>query len=100
MKSKVIILLSSYNGEKYISEQLDSLIAQEQIDSKVFIRDDGSKDSTWSIIEAYLAKYPESFFLIRGENVDFAQSFTVLLKDAVIRFPQTNYFAFCDQDDV
>ena len=43
---KVLVLLSSYNGEKYIDEQIDSLFAQEGVDVHVLIRDDGSTDNT------------------------------------------------------
>ena len=47
---KVNILLSTYNGEKYLSEQLDSLLAQTYPNITICIRDDGSKDNTLSIL--------------------------------------------------
>lgn len=43
---KVQVLLSTYNGEKYLKEQLDSIIAQEGVDVHILVRDDGSKDDT------------------------------------------------------
>ena len=50
---KVQVLLSTYNGEKYLKEQLDSIIAQEGVDVHILVRDDGSKDDTIKILEGY-----------------------------------------------
>ncbi|MFN1949366.1 glycosyltransferase, partial [Escherichia coli] len=52
----VAILLSTYNGEKYLEEQLDSLLLQSYQDFVVYIRDDGSSDRTVNIINQYLMK--------------------------------------------
>ena len=51
--SKVYIMMSAYNGEKYISEQIDSILRQRGIEFKLFIRDDGSTDATVKIIQEY-----------------------------------------------
>ena len=48
---KVCILLSTYNGEKYVNEQIDSLLAQENVDVTLLVRDDGSKDNTLKILQ-------------------------------------------------
>ena len=50
-EKKVAVLLSAYNGEKYIAEQLDSILNQSYKNIKIFIRDDGSKDNTINIIK-------------------------------------------------
>lgn len=50
---KVHILLSTYNGEKYLAEQLDSLLAQTYQNITIYIRDDGSKDNKVSILQYY-----------------------------------------------
>ena len=55
MKS-VCVLLSTYNGEKYLSEQLESLSRQDKVNLSVFIRDDGSSDNTINIIKDYIEK--------------------------------------------
>lgn len=91
---KLIILLSAYNGEKYIREQLDSLLAQTQKGVQILVRDDGSADGTREI----LADYAQKGALRRyaGENLGPACSFWHLLQDA----PDADYYAFCDQDDV
>ena len=51
--SKVAVLLSTYNGEKYLKEQLDSLINQSYSNIDIYIRDDGSTDNTVKIIKGY-----------------------------------------------
>jgi len=60
----VEVLLSTYNGEDYLREQLESLLSQSYKDFFVTIRDDGSSDATISIIEEYVSKYPGTFFLL------------------------------------
>ena len=94
------MLLSTYNGEGFLCEQLDSLIAQEGVDISVLVRDDGSSDGTWNILIQYQKKYPKLFELIQGDNIGCALSFTELLKEAFERYLDFNRFAFCDQDDV
>jgi rhamnosyltransferase len=94
LKNKsVCVLLSSYNGEKFITTQLDSLLAQRDINLKILVRDDGSHDGTCGILEKY--QQAGQLDLIRGENVGYAKSFYTLVKNA----PVSDYYAYCDQDD-
>ena len=53
---KVIVLLSTYNGERYLAEQLQSLVAQKDVSSEILVRDDGSKDSTTRILDEWQEK--------------------------------------------
>lgn len=92
--SKVVVLLSTYNGEKYINEQLQSLYAQKDVDLTLLVRDDGSSDSTRSILDA--EKTAGRLTWYTGENLKPAFSFWNLLQNA----PQSPFYAFCDQDDV
>jgi glycosyltransferase involved in cell wall biosynthesis len=92
---KVQILLSTYNGEKYIEQQLDSLLKQDYGNLEILIRDDGSKDHTISIIETYSKQYP-NIKVIKGINKGVISSFFELLREAS---ENADYFAFCDQDD-
>ncbi len=85
--------MSTYNGEKYIREQLDSIL-QQSLPVEILIRDDGSSDGTISIIEEYMSK-GVSIELIKGENVGVIASFFELIKVA----PESDYYAFSDQDD-
>ncbi len=92
---KILILMSTYNGEKYLKEQIESIRMQtikEDID--IFVRDDGSVDGTLKILEEY-AQIGELKY-IKGENIGSAQSFHELLRIA----PKADYYAFADQDDV
>lgn len=93
---RVQILLSTYNGERYLREQLDSIVAQTVFGQlSVLIRDDGSKDSTRDILREYQKLY--GFALIYGENVGITQSMWVLLQHSD---PAYDYFSLSDQDDV
>lgn len=89
------VLMSCYNGEKYIAEQIDSILNQESIEIKLIIRDDGSSDSTIGILREYEDKNPETIKIILGENVGIHKSFYELLK----KCPDTDFVAFADQDD-
>lgn len=93
--SKVQVLLSSYNGEKYIREQIDSVLLQEGVDVELLIRDDGSQDKTVAILEEY-SRYDERIRFYQGENLGSCYSFLDLVKHA----GDADYYAFCDQDDV
>lgn len=90
---KVAIVMSTYNGEKYIEEQLNSILKQSYRNIHIFIRDDGSKDNTVSILEKYK---DNNITLIKGENCGFVKSFFSILKQV----DDYDYYAFCDQDDV
>lgn len=93
----VNILISTYNGAKYIEEQLNSIFLQTYQDFKVYIRDDGSLDGTQDIIKNYIKENNlENRIETRFEqNVGFCCSFFELLKWA----SKGDYWAFCDQDD-
>ena len=92
---KVTILMSSYNGEKYITEQIESLVQQTYPNIQILIRDDGSSDNTINIIKKFQEKY-NNIKLIEGENLGFINSFFELLKIS----EKSDYYAYCDQDDV
>lgn len=95
-EKKIQILLSTYNGEKYLREQLDSYIALENFEEvKVLIRDDGSTDRTLEILKEYKDKY--GFEIIEGKNIGLNASMYELLK---LRDVSCDYFSFSDQDDV
>ena len=91
---KVVVLLSTYNGEKYLSEQLESLVAQQGVDVEVLVRDDGSKDSTTGILDEWQEKGLLKWYT--SKNMGPGKSFMDLLHKA----PADGYYAFCDQDDV
>lgn len=93
---QIAVLISTYNGGQYLSEQLASIAKQTLSEYiTVYIRDDGSKDNTFEIIEKWKNEIP--IVLIKGANVGPAKSFWELLINKDI---QADYFLFCDQDDV
>lgn len=91
---KVQVLLSTYNGERFLEEQLQSLAAQKGVELSVLVRDDGSSDSTTKILNKWQKKGLLRWY--QGENIGPAKSFLHLMKHAA----NADYYAFCDQDDV
>jgi len=94
---RVAVLLSTWNGEAFLAEQLDSVAAQEGVDVSVFARDDGSADATLTLLRRYSSRWPALADPARGENLGPAASFLRLLADVPAGF---DAYAFCDQDDV
>ena len=94
---KVTVLLSTYNGSKFLQQQLDSLYQQTYPNIRIVVRDDGSIDSTNTLLEKEQAKGRITLFEGR-ENLGVASSFFELLRNAAAT--ETEYVAFCDQDDV
>ena len=96
----IAILLTTYNGEKYITELLASLENQSNSAFDLFIRDDGSTDRTIERILAFQSHSDLSIMLLpKGENIGASQNFAYLLQYA-LGHEQYRYFMFCDQDDV
>ncbi len=94
----VAILLCTYNGARFLAEQLDSLESQTHQNWIIFASDDGSSDQTLEILQQYQAKWPSGKLTIRsGPQKGFCQNFLYLACDPDIK---SDYYAFCDQDDV
>lgn len=89
------ILMATYNGEEYISEQIDSIIDQTYKNWKLLIRDDGSKDRTLEILKEY-EKRDERINVLRDNkgNLGFVKNFEELLKNS-----SEEFVMFSDQDD-
>jgi len=94
---RVAVLLSTYNGARFLEEQLDSLLAQRGVEVHLHARDDGSTDQTLEILARYAAHWPGLAGLAAGPNMGPAASFLELLRTAP---DDMDYYAFCDQDDV
>lgn len=98
LKPMVQILMATYNGEKYIRKQIDSLIGQTYKNWKLFIRDDGSSDSTVDIIREYAKTDRRISFIVNSSEVHSWQTnFQELIFCAD---KNADYFMFCDQDDI
>lgn len=95
---KVAILLCTYHGQRYLAEQLDSFAAQSHINWEVCASDDGSKDNTQAILEAYKQEWPTGRLAIhRGPAKGFAANFLSLTCKTGI---EADYYAYSDQDDI
>ena len=94
--TKVQVLLSTFNGEKYLEKQIESLISQKDLDINIFIRDDGSSDNTINILSALADRYSNQINISFGSNVGVVASYFELLRQA----PEADFFSFSDQDDV
>lgn len=92
----VNVLLASYNGENFIREQIESILAQktEGFELKLFVRDDGSTDSTLDILHEY--ENDGKLRLFTGENKGFAKNFLTLLSLC----DEADYYSFSDHDDI
>jgi len=98
LKPVVAVLLSTYNGAAYLAAQLDSLAAQEGVDVRLHVRDDGSSDGTPDVLRNYADRWPNLAAVQARANLGTAGSFLELLRTA----PEdgVDFYAFCDQDDV
>lgn len=95
----VMVLMSTYNGEQFLREQLDSIINQKSVGVYLLIRDDGSTDETCQILSDYASKY-HNIEWEHAENVGFVKSFSFLVKKAVNTTVSVDFYAFADQDDI
>lgn len=94
---KIVVLMSTYNGEKFIREQIESILNQDicgEMSLQLLVRDDGSTDATTAILTEYQEAGKLTWYT--GENLRPAKSFWHLMHHA----PESDYYAFCDQDDV
>lgn len=84
----------------FLKEQLDSILDQKNVIANLLIRDDGSNDATLSILKKYQTLYPNNINLMIGKNVGWRESFMILIKTAQEKFPEVDFYAFSDQDDI
>ena len=96
--ANVLILLTTYNGEKYVREMVDSILCQDYADWHLIMSDDASRDHTAEILAEYAEKMPDRITHYRsGLHFGNAQDhFMHLLK----QFHDAPYIMFCDQDDI
>lgn len=92
---RLAILMSTYNGEKYLEAQIESILHQTvDIPFDLIVRDDGSTDATLQILESYSVKGLLTYYT--GGNLGAAKGFIHLLRNS----PGYDYYAYADQDDV
>ena len=92
---KITILLSTYNGAKYLKNQIDSLMSQSYDDFRIIARDDGSSDESYAILKSY----DKIEIVDSRQNLGAKGNFAELLEYAV-KHTDAEFFMFCDQDDI
>lgn len=96
---KIAILMATYNGEKYLKEQIESILNQTYTNWVLFVNDDQSTDSTYDILTHYSNKYPNKI-IIKKNDVN-SKSPKVNFMNMVKNCPETfDFYMFSDQDDV
>ena len=92
---KIGVVLCTYNGERFLPDQLDSILAQERHPDEMLVQDDGSSDRTLAILDSYAAKAPFAFNVVRNQqNLGFVRNF-----EQAINRCDTDVIAVSDQDD-
>jgi len=97
MRDKISVVMTTYNGEKYIVEQMESIRTQTKNVDEVIIKDDCSSDDTCKIVSDYIGKYNlENWKLISNENnLGWKTNFA-----SVIEMASGDFVFLCDQDDI
>ena len=91
----ISIAMATYNGAKYLREQLDSLFNQTIQDFELVVCDDCSTDNTWQILESYATNNSKMRIVENDKNLGFKGNF-----EKAIRLCEGDYIALCDQDDI
>jgi len=90
------VLIATYNGARFIAQQIDSVLAQTYPNFTILASDDGSSDATLSILHDYAARYPERIRVLPSAKTGNPKWNFMRLMEA----STAPYVAFCDQDDV
>jgi len=113
VKPVVLVLMSTYNGERFLKEQIDSILSQEGVEIRLLVRDDGSKDHTCEILSDYASRH-QNIAWKACKNVGFVKSFSALVRMALNKETgiqgdretrrqgdkEIDFYAFADQDDI
>ena len=99
MHKKIAVLLASYNGTKYIKEQVDSILNQKEVDVTIFISDDLSTDKTIEYLQDIYKDFKNIVYLPSGSKFGGAgKNFFRLIRD--VDFSSFDFISFVDQDDI
>ena len=92
---KVAVILSTYNGQKFVGQQIRSILSQTYRDITLYIRDDGSKDNTIEVIRNETNEYDNVVLFEQSKNLGSRDSFLYMTE-----MIDSAYYMFSDQDDV
>jgi glycosyltransferase involved in cell wall biosynthesis len=93
--ASVSVVLGTYNGEKYLKEQIDSILRQTYTNMELVITDDCSTYGTRSILKEFADKYENVHVYFNETNLGLVQNF-----EKAVQYAQGEYIAFADQDDI
>jgi len=94
--AEIAIIVATYNGEKFIGEQLDSILRNSFTDFEIYVCDDGSSDDTKQVVAEYMTAHPNRIHWHKNEqNLGVIRNFLCAVEQI-----EADYFMFCDQDDV
>lgn len=96
MSSIITIAMATYNGARYLPPQLDSILAQQGVEWRLLVSDDGSTDGTLDILDGYARRHPGRIAVIQGPRQGATRNFLHLIAKADPR----GWVAFADQDDL
>jgi glycosyltransferase involved in cell wall biosynthesis len=91
----VSIVLATYNGERYLNEQIDSILWQTYPNIELIVTDDLSTDGTREILEGYMSHHKNIHVYFNDENLGLIRNF-----EKTVQYAKGDYIAFADQDDV
>lgn len=92
---RVTVVMPTYNGAQYLSEQLDSILSQEGVEISLVVIDDASKDGSWAVVSDYAARYPSIKAIHNPKNLGLIRTLKTLFHHI-----GGDYFALADQDDI
>lgn len=93
----IAVVLPTYNGEKYIQQQINSILSQTVQNWYLYIRDDNSNDKTPQIIREYSKKFPDKITVITDRKGNLGVTNNVF---EILSYVNNEYIMFCDQDDI
>lgn len=101
MNSRVDVIMATYNGERFVGEQIESVMKNEGVNVYLHIFDDGSADRTLEIIREYAGRYPSRIYVEENaQNLRVTKNFLSGIQRVMEHEHEAEYFMCCDQDDV
>lgn len=99
-RPKVLVIMATYNGGRFVGEQIESILEQEDVDVHLYIADDRSSDNTQSVCREYADLHPEKVtFVVNEENLGVTKNFMYAFYE-LTSSGAYDYVAFSDQDDI
>ncbi|MDD5935101.1 MAG: glycosyltransferase, partial [Clostridiales bacterium] len=97
---RVDVIMATYNGEKYVSEQVVSVLKNHGVEVYLHVFDDGSTDKTIEILQSLRQQYPRHLSIYQNEhNLGVTKNFLCGIRKVMEHNHEAKYFMCCDQDD-